>query len=383
MKILMITPEIEGGLTQYSHGLCEALTAQRAEVVFLTSKNNTEIDYFHPRFKVVKELQPKQIQSWWNRRSDFKDDFKTIRNLVLNLKPEIVHFQSLIHPQRAQEILSWLASQGVHTCHTAHNLLPHESKKWHRETYRSLYTQCQGIITHTQDSAVELNGLFGIRNERIAQIPHGNFFNVVQINPQMTPIEAKTSLGLDPDSFCLLFFGPLKANRGIDILLRALAYLKKYPRIKLLIAGERGKWDLLEDIIDMLKIRSQISLYLDYIPVRYVGQYFQAADTVVLPYRQAYSGSSILMAYSFGRPVIASNLSGPAEIMTEGENGFLPMAGEAIELAKAIQKMYHLEESEISAMGNKNLALAQNKHNWKDISEQTLIAYRRWLSLGL
>jgi len=383
MKVLMISPDRQGGLSQYSHGLCEQLNAQGTEVTLLTNSDNSEIDYFQPRFSVVKELRPSFGQSWLARRSAGAADFKTIKTWVTRYKPEIVHFQSLIYPQKISELLSWLAGHGVHTIHTAHNLLPHEPAKWHRETYGQLYRQCQGLIVHTQDSAAELNGIFGVRQERVAQINHGNFLNVAALNPKMTSAEAKTNLGLEKETFCLLYFGPLKAYRGIDVLLRALAYLKKYPRVKLLIAGEHGGWDLLEDMIDMLKIRGQVSLYLDYIPVRYLGQYFQAADAVVLPYRHAYSGSSVLMAYSFGRPVIVSNLSGPAEIVTDGENGFLPMAGDAGELAQAIQKMYHLEEHEIAAMGNHNLARAQGRHNWKDIAGQTAAAYRRWIALGL
>ncbi len=382
MRVLSISPAARGGICQYTHGLCSSLATHDLDLILLTAADNTEIDYFHPRYRVVKELSPRAHSTWWRNITAFGHDFKTLKHWVAAYHPDIVHFQAFSHPRRDSHIISWLAGQGIRVCHTAHHLLPYRSSRRQHELYARLYRQCQGLFAHTEESAHELVSRFGINPRRLTLIPHGNFFHLTGVNPAMTTSEARGLLGLDPEDFCVLFFGALVPYRGIDTILRAMSHLKVYPRVKLLLAGRPG-WDQLENAIDMLKIRDSVILYPDYIPIRYVGQYFNAANLVALPYRDAYSGSSIILSYSFGRPVISTRAGGVPEILSNRSDGFLVKPNDTEDLARALREAYLLPAHELSAMGQHALSLAQTRHAWPSIASATLTAYRRWLAAGL
>lgn len=67
---------------------------------------------------------------------------------------------------------------------------------------------------------------------------------------------------------------------------------------------------------------------------------YLTADIVVVPSKRAEPfGKVVIEAMNHGCPVIASNLGGPAEVISEGENGMLVRPGDAGDLADAIERL--------------------------------------------
>ena len=66
-----------------------------------------------------------------------------------------------------------------------------------------------------------------------------------------------------------------------------------------------------------------VPLSLVFIPSDEVGTYFSASDVVVLPYKNASQSGIIPLAYSYQRPVIASDIKGIREMVIDGKTGIL------------------------------------------------------------
>jgi glycosyltransferase involved in cell wall biosynthesis len=143
----------------------------------------------------------------------------------------------------------------------------------------------------------------------------------------------------------ILFFGQIKKSKGVDVLLEALPYCKS--NFKVVVAGKlRGEnWEKYQSIIDSKKLNDKV------IPIiRHISDYerdilFSLAQGIILPYRYIYQSGVLLMTMSFPMVVIASNLSPNADIIIDGENGFLFEAENSKDLAIKIDTLFNSENN--------------------------------------
>ena len=87
-------------------------------------------------------------------------------------------------------------------------------------------------------------------------------------------------------------------------------------------------------VIDRLGLTSRVVVHNRYVPNEQVGDYFAAADTVVLPYLAASQSAVGTTALSFGLPVIASDVGGLRELVLDGTTGMLVPPGRVRPLAR-------------------------------------------------
>lgn len=140
-----------------------------------------------------------------------------------------------------------------------------------------------------------------------------------------------------------LFFGRLIKYKGIDVLMKSLDNVfSSHPKERLVIAG-RGDLSEYDDIIE--KYHDNLEIHDCFIPDNEVEEYFRDVDFVVAPYTNATQSGVVLLAYSFGRPVIASNSGGLPEQVKEGITGMIVPSGDALKLADAINYLIEHPES--------------------------------------
>ena len=87
-----------------------------------------------------------------------------------------------------------------------------------------------------------------------------------------------------------------------------------------------------------------------------LGAYFNSADVFVLPTLEDTWGVVVLEAMALGKPVLCSKWAGAAEMVIEGENGYLFEPQQPEELAKVMRRF--IEQPNLSkSMGDKSQQL--------------------------
>ena len=196
------------------------------------------------------------------------------------------------------------------------------------------------------------------------------------------PIEARRVLGINETGRVILFFGHIREVKGLDILLEAIpAVAREIPEVTLLIAGRplRKDFSTYERLIDSLGIRDRCVLHIRYISNDELPLYFAAADIVALPYRRIYQSGVILMAMSYGRAVVVSDLPAMTEMVTDGQNGYVFEQGSAVSLSKQLVRALRDEQGR-EAVASRALEYIRNNHDWEQIGKRTLLLYRSVLS---
>jgi glycogen synthase len=134
----------------------------------------------------------------------------------------------------------------------------------------------------------------------------------------------------------LVFLGRLIPQKGVDVLIEAMALLlTDFPELQLEIAGGGAGRDVIEGQVVALNL-SHAVIFRGELPRGDVAAFLFDADIVIVPSRLEPFGLVALEAAQVGRPVVASAVGGLPEIVLEGETGILVPPEDPRELAAAI-----------------------------------------------
>jgi len=127
-------------------------------------------------------------------------------------------------------------------------------------------------------------------------------------------------------------------RKGIPVLLRALAELRDAGVVFRACLVSGGEYiDANRRLAEQLNLSDQVAL-TGYVPDPF--DYLQHADVFVLPSLQEGSGSlSLLEALQAGAAVVASNLDGIPEDVTDGESALLVEPGNVTALTQALRRV--------------------------------------------
>lgn len=249
-----------------------------------------------------------------------------------------------------------------------------------RLSLRVRYRVVDHIFVHTDKMKDQLVERFGVRARKITVIPFGAYDMVPQT--ALTTEEARMRLGLRSTDRVVLFFGRIAPYKGIDLLVDAFGRIAPHDeRYRLVIAGEPMKemaeqWAHLQHILDGSPTRHQVRMDTRFIADNEIESYFKAADVLVLPYTQIFQSGVLFMAYSFGLPVIASDVGSFGEDIIEGVTGFISKPADPEELANTIDKYFSSELfRNLPQHRAKIWNAVQERHSWKVVAAKTSEVY--------
>lgn len=149
------------------------------------------------------------------------------------------------------------------------------------------------------------------------------------------------------DQNYILNASKLLKHKRVDILVKAFSNLikeKKDLSAKLIIIGEGPYKKHLNDLVKFEGLKERV-VFLPFQPVSVYRAYLSKCSIFVLPSEIEAFGVVIIEAMASGKPVIASDIPGPQDIITHGYNGFLFEKGNVDELKKYLEIL--LEDKEL------------------------------------
>ncbi len=253
---------------------------------------------------------------------------------------------------------------------TVHNLYAHNCK--HRIADKIGRTILGWLAARViVQSAIALDLViteFNIQPSKIHIIPHGHF---IDIYPNVITREAaRKQLSINPNQTVYLFFGGLSGYKGTDDLVLAFNELSYDNRI-LLIAGKNAK--SIEHLIDRSK--HNIWVFDGFIPDSELQVYMNAADWVVLPYKQILTSASLITAMGFHKAVIIPQIGTLPDYM-HPNGGIIYNSREKDSLLSALQKSGQIN-AQVAGEKNFNKIL---DYNWGKIQNQTKEIYKSLLN---
>lgn len=132
--------------------------------------------------------------------------------------------------------------------------------------------------------------------------------------------------------------GLLTGRKGYQYLIAALPkVLEKYPESELIIAGEGSFRPVLEQQIHKLGLQDKVRLVGRQTDIRY---WFEQMDLFVLPSLIEGLPTVVIESMARGVPVIASDIPGNNELVTDGQTGWLVRPRSSKDLSSKILRAF-------------------------------------------
>lgn len=256
--------------------------------------------------------------------------------------------------------------KGVKRIALVHNMMPHEKSLLDKLLPPYFVKSMDGFVTLSESVLEDVKSL-DHKNKPKAWSPHPVYDHYGEIEPREIALER---LNLDKNYSYVLFFGLIRAYKGLDWLIQAFAdeRLRKYP-VKLMVAGEfyEDKEHYLKEI-QSFGLGKEVIVRDAFVPDDQVKDYFNAADLVVQPYKSATQSGVTQIAYHFEKPMLVTNVGGLDEIVPNGKVGYA-VRPEVSAIADALLDFYENHRGE--AFIN-NIRLEKEKYSWSRFSATML-----------
>ena len=248
------------------------------------------------------------------------------------------------------------------------NMIPHEKRLGDKLLTQYFVRAVDGFLTMSQKVQNDVK-LF--TNKPTCVSPHPIYDHFGEAIPTA---DARKFLHLDVNDKVILFFGFVRAYKGLDLLIEAMADSAiKAAGIKLVIAGEfyESPTPYLTQI-EQLGLTDTISVYNQYIGEKEVTQYVSAADFIIQPYRNATQSGVTPMAYHFLKPMLVTNVGGLADTVPHDKVGLVVQPNPR-SIAEGIVQLYERGTAHFMP----HLITEKKKYSWEQMRQSFLTLYQQ------
>ncbi len=244
--------------------------------------------------------------------------------------------------------VDWLAlrrlARRVPLVSTVHDVTPHQRRmpmRVERSILALQYANAGTIVVHHEWVGERLSSEFDVDPARINYIPLPVLPPPLPINEQGVDGEGVDGEGVDGEGVNdgvpeILFFGTLRRNKGVEVLLDAVRLLPTELEFRLVIAG-RGFAEVEQTVRDGASRDKRIVAEIGYATAERKAALYARCSVNVLPYTSFESQSAVLQdAYANSVPLIVSDVGALGSTVRSEGTGWVVPPSDANALAEAI-----------------------------------------------
>jgi glycosyltransferase involved in cell wall biosynthesis len=366
---------ISFGATDYSFALANALA------------DYCDIDFYYSKYHVAKEdisildafknnTNIKYFECYRNRDIRNMLSYNKFSLTIRDKKYDVIHIQEYGPPWLYFYLRRWNKVPIIMTVHDPyqHQGLPF-LKKAYQDIMQFLFIRKSKIIIVLGDILKkQLNTRYTNLNEKnVAVIRHGDLGFIRYWNDDTNKREQGST-----STKQILMFGSVRANKGLDYLLKAEKIMRSRTKnYEIIIAG---KFDDYEKYKKTINNNPNIRVIDKYIEYKDIPEYFNNAAFVVLPYISATQSGVAALSFTFGKPIVATKVGALPEMIQDGKTGLLVEPRNELCLADAIIKLLS-DEKIINELCESVRKYCKENMSWASIAEQTIEVYNRALQM--
>jgi glycosyltransferase involved in cell wall biosynthesis len=398
MKIVYLEPAGKGGMIHYAYQLCRALQADGADVTLITS-TDYELAHLPQPFRVEPTIQLWDAKpsgristapwavAWRKVRragrglQHYRQWLTQIRR-VAELKPDAVLIGDIRFPFDLFPLLLLRrkAAKIIDICHNVHPFSTSGAaaglfnrSRWRERFYRRIYHLFDRVYVHFERNRQEFLASFGVPDERVDVIVHGNegIFRDLR-TPGVDGAAMRKRLDIPDNVPVVLFFGSLSRYKGIDVLLDAFARIHRSTFARLVIAGfPSPDFDTPAHQLQAKQngISDAITWVPEYVDSGDVAGWMELASVIVFPYRDIYQSGALHVAQTFGVPIVASSIGAMRDVIEHDVSGILVAPEDPAALAEAVITLLQ-DRNRAQRLGARAAEDAQGPFSWRTIAAQ-------------
>ena len=346
----------------YDRSLAEALARRGHDVDFFRASflfaelpppdGYREHEIFFRHSARLLRRHPRSRLRFLAKGVEYAPGARRLRKEIARLEPDVVHVQWLGLPRYDLRWLEAVARERP-VVFTAHDVLPRRTEK-KIELWRRVFSTVDRVVVHGAGAVDQLAAL-GVDRGRIVRIPHPVFAPTREIGP--------------PQGSTLLFFGLIRASKGLDLLIRALPLVAdRIHDVRLVVAGDPIEpVQPLQELAQELGIGNRIDWRLGFLPEDGIADVLEESTVVVLPYRKIESSGVLATALGYGRPVVVTDVGSLGDTVREFGAGLVAHPGDPASLAASCVAL--LQGEDTLARAARGTLVAREALSWGRTAE--------------
>ena len=178
------------------------------------------------------------------------------------------------------------------------------------------------------------------------------------------------------------FISRLIIDKGVMEFIEAAKIIKnKYPDVSFNIVGKldaSNSKSLNQDFFDQ-HLKENVFNYFKF--EKNILPFIQKSDCIILPSYREGASKILLESASVGRPLIAANVPGCNNIITDNFNGYLCKVKDYNNLAHYMEKMINLSHEERSDMGKNGRKIIEDKFDINLVNSEIIMHIKNLYSI--
>lgn len=297
-------------------------------------------------------------------------DLASLARTLKNWRPDIVHFQWLPLPLMDRLFLPRL-QRFVPLVITLHDSNPYNGAvgRLMRLGYLAMIQKADAVIVHTAQAEARLAEL-GLPSSRVHRLPHGLLHTNESVSPEPPSPRSDSRLRL-------LQFGKIRAYKGVDVLLTALAKLEPQDRARLhvrIVGRPYIDTGPLREFVHEHGLETTVEFRFDFVDEGEISGMFANSDAALFPYREIDASGVAMTAVAHGIPVLASAIGGFHEQFRDGREARLVPPGDAACLANVLREWARAPEVLKQLAGGMRI-YRSHMPDWIEIGRRTAAIY--------
>ena len=325
MKIVILGTAYpyRGGLATFNERLARQFQAEGHDVEVVTFTLQYPSFLFPGKTQYSNEIAPTdlKIKRWVNSCNPF--NWVSVGRRIRKMQPDMLitcYWMAFFAP--CYGIIERIVKGNGKTRCVAlvHNMIPHEPSLLDK-LFAPFYVKSTDGFVALSDSVVRDIDKLDKRHKPKTFSPHPVYDHYGE---KMTKKEACEALGLDSGKKYMLFFGLVRAYKGLDWLLDAFAKVKdELTDLQLIVAGEFYEdEDKYKAQIEANGLKDRVIVKNEFVADADLRKYFGVADLIVQPYKTATQSGVTQVAFHFEKPCLVTNVGGLGEIIHHGKMGY-------------------------------------------------------------
>lgn len=367
---------------QYNPALCKALSNinNGGEVTLVAPKLHGSANDF--KFKKLLTIVPDKWAGGENRIKRVVRALEVVLNYlyvlfyVVKAHPDVLHIQWLpfVEFMGGENYYLRLIKKLVPNLkifYTVHNIFPHkltdEKKTAYVHRFVSLDKYIDGYLVHLVSSKMELSEEFDIPQSKIFVAYHGIYVAENYVSPQSSNSDGVKRI---------IMYGFQNKYKGADIFIDALGLLPDEYKEKISaqivgLATDKELYSTYHDKAESLKVKWKNEFVSDKTLYEAIGM----SDLILLPYRKISQSGVLLLALSFMKPILTSDLPSFKETLEGYPDDYFFKSNDIQSLSSMLMRFV---DGKVDVDLQMNIIEKLNKkYSWEETAKSTLIAYNK------
>jgi phosphatidylinositol alpha-mannosyltransferase len=372
MNIALVSPydfSYPGGVVRHISNL-ESNFTRMGHVVKIIAPASRPVDGYGDRFIAIGKPRPIPTSGSVARITISFTLAHKVKSVLEKENFDIIHLHEPLAPTLCVTVLRMSKTVNVGTFHATES---RPSYRWSKPLlvngfFKKWFKKLDGRIAVSKPAMDFINKHFPSNYDII---PNGIDLN--HFSPDVAPLPQ-----FQDGKINILFVGRIEKRKGLEYLLKAYKLIKPdHPDCRLIIVGPgtrmRNKYE--KNIVESGLPDVVFSGNVGYDEL---ARYYSTADVFCAPATGHESfGIVLLEAMATGKPVIASNISGYASLISNGVDGLLVPPKQEVPLAQAIAGLMNNETLRCQ-LGEKGRIKSYN-FGWDKVSQRVMDYYTRVL----